>query len=140
VDSYWESSKNTGIKMKSIFSITWKRSKQPRKQRKYRYNAPLHTKRNFLSIHLSKELRTKYKKRSIPVRKGDTIKVLRGQFRKKTGKISKVDYNSIKVYIEGIEVIKKDGNKVQYPISPSNLMITTLKLDDKKRIALLERK
>lgn len=140
MDSYWESSKNTGIKMKSIFSITWKRSKQPRKQRKYRYNAPLHTKRNFLSIHLSKELRTKYKKRSIPVRKGDTIKVLRGQFRKKTGKISKVDYNSIKVYIEGIEVIKKDGNKVQYPISPSNLMITTLKLDDKKRIALLERK
>jgi large subunit ribosomal protein L24 len=126
--------------MKSIFSTTWKRSKQPRKQRKYRFNAPLHTKKEFLSSHLSKELRTKYKKRSVTIRKGDTVKVLRGQFRKKTGKVSKVDYNSIKIYIEGIEVIKKDGNKVQYPINPSNVLITILKLDDKKRIASLERK
>lgn len=126
--------------MKSIFSITWKRSKQPRKQRKYRFNAPAHIKRKFLSIHLSKELKTKHKKRSLTVVKGDTVKVVRGQFKKKTGKVSKVDYQNYKVYIEGIENIKKDGNKTQVPITPSNLIITNLKLDDKKRIALLERK
>ena len=126
--------------MKSIFSINWKRSKQPRKQRKYRYNAPLHVKKKFMSSQLSKELKTKYKKKNIPVIKGDTIKVMRGQFKGKMGKITKVDYQKIKVYVEGIELIKKDGNKVPYPIHPSNIMITTLKLEDKKRIESLERK
>ncbi len=126
--------------MKSIFSLNWKRSKQPRKQRKYRYNAPLHVKRKFMSSPLSKELKTKYKKKNITVIKGDTVKVVRGQFKGKSGKVSKASYQKIKVYIEGVEMIKKDGNKVQYPIHPSNILITTLKLEDKKRIAALERK
>jgi large subunit ribosomal protein L24 len=126
--------------MKSIFSITWNRSKQPRKQRKYRYNAPLHVKKKFMSSQLLKELKTKYNKKSVRVVKGDTVKVMRGQFKGKIGKVSKVDYQKIKIYVEGVELIKKDGNKVQYPIHPSNLMITVLKLDDKKRIAALERK
>ncbi|MBT3691530.1 50S ribosomal protein L24 [Candidatus Woesearchaeota archaeon] len=126
--------------MKSIFSLNWKRSKQPRKQRKYRYNAPLHIRRKFMSSPLSKELKTKYTKNSVTVIKGDTVKVLRGQFKGKSGKVSKSNYQKIKVYIEGVEIIKKDGNKVQYPIHPSNIIITTLKLEDKKRIAALERK
>jgi large subunit ribosomal protein L24 len=126
--------------MKSIFSISWKRSKQPRKQRKYRYNAPSHIKRKFMASHLSKELREKYKKRSMVVVTGDTVKIMRGQYKKRTGKVSKVNYQNTKVYIEGIDFIKKDGNKVQYPINPSNLMIMTLKLEDKKRIKLLEKK
>jgi large subunit ribosomal protein L24 len=140
VDRNWKTSECNGVKMKSIFSTTWKSSKQPRKQRKYRFNSPAHIKRKFLGAHLSKELRTKYKKRGITVVKGDTVKIVRGQFKKKTGKVSKVDYQNYKVYIEGIENIKKDGNKTQIPITPSNLIITTLKLDDKKRVALLERK
>ncbi len=126
--------------MKSIFSISWKRSKQPRKQRKYRFNAPLHIKRKFLSVHLSKELREKYKKRNMVVVVGDTVKVMRGQYKKRIGKVSKVNYQNTKVYIEGVDFIKKDGNKVQYPINPSNLIITSLKLDDKKRIKLPEKK
>ena len=126
--------------MKSIFSLNWKSSKQPRKQRKYRYNAPLHIKKKFMSSQLSKELKTKYGKKNIPVVKGDTVKVMRGQFKGKVGKITKVSYQKVKVYIEGVELIKKDGNKVPYPIHPSNIMINILKLDDKKRIASLERK
>lgn len=89
---------------------------------------------------LAKELKTKYGKKNAIIRKGDTVKVMRGQFKGKTGKVSKVDYKKIKVMIEGIEIIKKDGNKVPYPIHPSNIMITTLKLEDKKRTAKLERK
>ena len=126
--------------MKSIFSKSWKSSKQPRKQRKYRFNAPAHLKRKFLSVNLSKELKTKYKKRNVPIVKGDSVKVMSGQFKKRTGKVSRVDYQNLKIYIEGIENIKKDGNKVQLPITPSNLMIITLKLDDKKRLVSLERK
>ncbi len=131
---------NYSLKMKKKFVKSWNRSKQPRKQRKYRYNAPLNIKSKFLGSHLSKQLREKYKKRSIVIRKGDSIKVLKGQFKGKTGKIERVDIKKCKVYITGIEVAKKDGTKALYPIHPSNLVINELNLDDKKRKKSLERK
>jgi len=124
--------------MKTKFSKTWNRSKQPRKQRKYRFNAPLHIKQKFLSVNLSKELRKKYDKRSMEIRKEDTVKIMRGQFRGKTGKVEKVDRKKTEVYVHGMEVAKKDGSKTNYPIHPSNLMITSLYLDDKKRLKRLK--
>lgn len=127
-------------KMKTNFSNKWKRSKQTRKQRKYRHHSPLHIKHKFLSSHLSKDLIKKYQRRSIPVRKGDSVKILRGQFKKHMGKIEKVFLKKSKVYIEGAETIKKDGSKVPYPIHPSNLMITDLNLEDKERQKILENK
>jgi len=126
--------------MKSIFSISWKSSKQPRKQRKYVFNAPSHIKKKLVSTNLSKELREKHNKRNIPIRTGDKVKILRGQFKGKTGEITKVDLKNLKVNVSNIELLKKDGNRVAYPIRPSNLMIIELKLDDKKRKKLLERK
>jgi large subunit ribosomal protein L24 len=125
--------------MKKKFSKSWKGSKQPRKQRKYLANLPLHLKKKLLSATLSKELRKKYSRRNVPLKKGDKVKVMRGNHRKKEGEILKVDKINTKVNIAGIEIVKKDGSKVPYPISPSNLMITELKLDDKKRIQALER-
>jgi len=126
--------------MKKEFAKSWIRSKQPRKQRKYRYNAPLHIKSKFSSAHLSKELKKKYGKRSVEVRKEDKVKIMRGQFKGKSGKIERVDIKKSKVYITGIEVIKKDGTKILYPIHPSNLLIEELNLTDKKRAKSLERK
>ena len=126
--------------MKSIFSKSWISSKQPRKQRKYRYNAPEHIKKKFVSVNLSKELREKYSKRNFPLVKGDKVKVMRGQFKGKEGEVERVDMRNIKIIVQGVENIKKDGTKVSYPIDPSNLRITDLKLDDKKRKASLDRK
>ena len=128
------------FKMRTIFSKHWIRSKQPRKQRKYLYNAPLHIQKKMMSVNLSKELRKKYGKRNIPIRKGDKVKVLRGQFKGKTGKINKVSLKKRKVYIEGIESVKKDGTKAFVPVTPSNLQIQELILEDKKRKKLIERK
>ena len=119
--------------MKKKFVSSWKSSKQPRKQRKYRYHAPLHIKNKFMASHLSQELKKEYKKRSITLRKGDSVKISRGQFKGKTGKIDKVNLKKTKVYITGIDTTKKDGTKTFYPIHPSNLIITGLNLDDKKR-------
>jgi large subunit ribosomal protein L24 len=121
------------------FSLSWKSSKQPRKQRKYRYNAPLHIKSKFLSAHLSKQLREKYKKRAIRIRTGDKVKIARGQFKKKEGKVDRVLLKQSKVIIQGIEITKKDGTKTTYPIHPSNLLILELNLEDKKRIKALQR-
>jgi large subunit ribosomal protein L24 len=126
--------------MKSIFSKSWIRSIQPRKQRKYRHNAPAHVKKKFVSVNLSKELRTQHSKRNISLVKGDKVKVMKGQFKGKVGEVERVDMKNIKIIIQGIENIKKDGTKVNYPVDPSNLMITELKLDDKKRKASLMRK
>lgn len=122
------------------WSKSWKASKKPRKQRKYTFNLKLHIRRYLLSALLSRELREKYGRRNIPVRSGDKVKVLRGQFKKKTGKVSSVDLKKTKLYIEGIENIKKDGSKAPYPIHASNVMITEMELDDKKRKKILERK
>ena len=126
--------------MKTKFSSMWKKSKQSRKQRKYRYNAPLHIKTKFMAAHLSKELKQKHNKRSFSVRKGDKVQVMRGQFKKKIGKIERINLKKSKVYITGVETIKKDGTKILYPVNPSNLMILELNLDDKKRAQILKRK
>jgi|TARA_B100001964_G_scaffold90049_1_gene101181 large subunit ribosomal protein L24 len=125
--------------VKTKFSSSWKKSIQPRKQRKYRHKAPLHIRQKFVSVHLSKELRKKYNKRSMNLRKGDGVNVMRGQFRKKTGKINGIDIKKTKVYVDGIEVVKKDGTKARYPIHPSNLVITELNMDDKMRNKIVKR-
>jgi large subunit ribosomal protein L24 len=114
-------------------------SKKPRKQRKALYTAPLHKRRKLLSAHLSKELREKYKRRSLPIRKGDEVKVLRGEFKGKVGKVSKVDLKKLKVYVEGITRKRTVGTEVQVPIHPSNLMIINPDLSDKRRLLILER-
>ena len=119
--------------MKSDFSRAWKPSKQPRKQRKYAANAPLHLRTKAMTAKLSKELAKKYTRRSIPARNGDKVKVMRGQFRKKTGKIERVDRKKSRVYVTGIETMKKDGSKALYPMHVSNIMITELNTEDKRR-------
>ena len=125
--------------MKKEFSKSWKSSKQPRKQRKYRRNAPLHIKQKFMRSHLSKELRKKHGKRSFGLKKGDRVKIARGQFKKKEGKVESIDLKRERVYISGIEISKKDGTKATFPIHPSNLIITELSLDDKMRQKILNR-
>ena len=116
--------------MKKEFSTSWLSSKQPRKQRKYRFNAPLHLKHRFLSSNLSKELRKKYSKRNLPLRKGDEVLVMRGAFKKKKAKVSKVNLKRTRVVLEGIQRTKKDGSKVNVYFHPSVLQIHTLSLDD----------
>ena len=119
--------------MKKTFSKNWKSSKQPRKQRKYLAKAPLHIKKKQLSTNLSKELRQKYKTRNIELRKGDKVKIMRGKYKGKSGKINSVKIKMLKVYIEGIQIKKLDGSKAMVPLKPSNLQIIELYADDKKR-------
>lgn len=125
--------------MKSTFSTAWQSSKQPRKQRKFAANAPLHLKHKFLSANLSKDLRKQHGKRSFPVRKGDEVLVMRGEFKKKKSKISSVDVKRTRVALENLQRSKKDGTKVNVWFNPSSLQIISLNLDDKKRLAAMNR-
>jgi len=126
--------------MKQKFSTSWKASKKPAKQRKYAANAPLHIKKKFVSVNLSKELRKKYEKRNIPVRKEDNVKIMRGKFKGKEGKVLKIELKKSKVTVEGIQIKKQDGSKVNVKMQPSNLQITELNLEDRKRNKMLNKK
>ena len=119
--------------MKKKFSKSWKSSKQPRKQRKYLANAPIHLKKKAANANLSKELRKKYGKRSIQLRKGDTVKIMRGKFRDKQGKIISTNPKTLGAWVEGIQRKKQDGSKVNVKLQPSNLQIIELNLEDQKR-------
>lgn len=116
------------------------KSEKPRKQRKFLYVAPLHLRRKILASHLSKELREKFKRRSLPLRKGDEIQVMRGKFKGKTGKIARMNYKKYRVYVEGITRKRTVGTEAQVSLHPSKLKIINLNLDDKKRQKILERK
>ena len=125
--------------MKQKFSVHWKGSRQPRKQRKYRVNAPLHIRHKLLSANLDKELRKKYGKRNFSLRKGDSVKIMMGEFKGKTGKIELVNMKKLNVTLEGIHRAKKDGTKINVFFDPSNLQIKELNLDDKKRVKAIGR-
>ncbi len=126
--------------MKNNWSLAWLSSIQPRKQRKYRINAPIHKRRKMMKSPLSKELREKHKKRSVAIRSGDKVKVLRGQFKDKIGKIESVSLKKYKVYIEGVETKRGEGKAAKYPVDPSNIIVIDLEKSDKKRMGAIARK
>ena len=113
-------------------------SKKPRKQRYLHYNAPLHKKRKWISSHLAENLLLKYDRRSVPVAKGDTVKVMRGNYRGHEDKISKVNVRDQTVEIEGVTITTAKGTKIAKPIHASNLLITKLNITDKWRRRKLE--
>jgi len=113
-------------------------SKDPTKQRKKILTAPQHALKNLMSAHLSKELAEKYNRRSIPIRKGDTVRVLRGEFKGIQGKVINVDRKKMRVFIENVTRKKVDGSTVNVPVHVSKVMITQLNLEDEYRKTLLE--
>lgn len=119
---------------------TGKQSAQPRKQRTYVRKAPLHVQGDFVASHLSKDLRAKHKMRAVRLRVGDKVKVMRGSFRKKTGKVERINVREQKVYVTGVETTKRDGSKAMYPIHPSNMLVQELDMTDKRRFAEVTKK
>ncbi len=105
----------------------------PNKQRKAVYEADVRMQGNLMSTHLSKELRDKHSRRHAPVRVGDTVKIMRGDYIGKTGNVNQVDRKRNKVFVTGIMRKKTDGKEAFLAFRPSNIMITTLDIKDKKR-------
>jgi large subunit ribosomal protein L24 len=111
---------------------------KPRKQRYMLYNAPLHKKRKWISSHLAENLLLKYDRRSLPVVKGDTVKIMRGSFRGHEDKIAKVNVRDQTVEIEGVTITTAKGTKIAKPLHASKLLITKLNVTDKWRRRKLE--
>ena len=119
---------------------------QPRKQRLARYTAPYHRRHREMSAPVDKGLREKQLARgfmyprSMPVRKGDRVLIVRGEGRAKSAtRVAKVDRKARKIYVEGFTYFKSDGTELQRPIDPSNLVIINPDWSDIYRRKLLTR-
>lgn len=116
------------------------KSTKARKQRKARANAPLHKKRRMVAAHLDVPLMKEYNVRSLTVRKGDTVKIIRGNkdFKAGEAKVASVDLKHMKLIIENITVPKADDTQKPKPVDPSDVVITKLDLSDPWRREKLE--
>ena len=117
-----------------------KRVKNPRKQRKRLFNAPAHIRHKLMAASLSNELAASRGAKTLPVRKGDTVRILRGDNKGFEGKVSRVDLKAYRIYLEGLTREKVDGTNIFLPIHPSKVQIRNLNLDDKWRKDILTRK
>ncbi len=104
------------------------------------YDAPLSVRSKLLCGHLSKDLKNKYHKRSVRLTKGDTVKVVRGEFKGVSGKVTQVSTLKNGVAVEGIKKEKLKGGHLDVFIHTSNVIVTDLKTEDKWRVAKLEGK
>jgi large subunit ribosomal protein L24 len=114
-------------------------SKQPRKQRKAIYNASLHKRSKLLHASLTGTLRTRYGKRNLRLRKGDTVEVMRGDFTGTKGKVEKVSLKRLRIQVTGASTKKGDGTDRFTPIHPSNVVITKLDTSDERRMKNLKK-
>lgn len=114
-------------------------SKSPGKQRRQIYKSPLHSHKNMLKCRLDEFLREEYAMRSMVPKKGDLVRIMRGQFRDTEGKILSVDYGKIRLMVDSATTTKSDGKEVHIPIHPSNVLIVKLEMDDDRKKSI-ERK
>ncbi|MGP8125257.1 MAG: 50S ribosomal protein L24 [Nitrososphaerales archaeon] len=82
---------------------------------------------------LSTELREKYRKRAVRPREGDSVKIVRGEFKGIEGKVTKVLPHEGKLNVEGVTREKQKGGTSPVPIYSSNVVVTAIVLDDKTR-------
>jgi len=120
------------------WSKHWKSSNDPSKQRKYRRNAPQHVKEKFVSSNVSDSLREELGTRSIKLRAGDQIEVMRGDKAGETGIVNQIDYDNEVIFVDGITTNRQDGTEVQVPLRPSNVQVVAMNVDDQRRMEKFE--
>jgi len=106
---------------------------KPSKQRKEIYMAEGLKLHRLLAAPLSDELRKLQRRRSYPVRKGDTVKIVRGDFAGVEGKVNSVDTHGRRLFVEGVTREMTSGTSTNVSVHSSKVIITKLNLDDKWR-------
>ena len=117
---------------------THKVSSSRRVQRKYALGAPSSVKRKLMSCHLTKTLRDQYKLRSLPIKRGDEVKILKGKAKGKSGKVVQVYRKRNCIYVDKVQREKQNGQTVFLPIKPYYCVVEKL-LINKDRSKTIER-
>lgn len=100
----------------------------------------LHRRRKLLAAPLSPELRKKHGCRSLPVRRGDKVKLTHGDFKGMESEITEVDSKRCRINIADVKTTKADESEVPQFVHPSNVMITKFGAGDKVRDKILKRR
>lgn len=116
------------------------KTRNPTKQRNKRKKASSFHRHKLMAVRLSKALREKYNVKRMPIRKGDTVYVTKGDFVGTEGKVLTANYQEQKLLIDGIAREKADKSKIMYPIHVSKVIIRRFGKVGTKRKAILERK
>ncbi|MEM3227492.1 MAG: 50S ribosomal protein L24 [Candidatus Micrarchaeaceae archaeon] len=109
-------------------------------QRAFRYTAPLHLRQHFVHAHLDKALKSKLglSIRSIRVAKGDTVKIVAGKNKGKSGKVSKVDLSRGVIYLDSLVRKNARGKERAIPVKPSSVYVMDIETGYKGRLERLK--
>src|SRR6476660_5137316 len=97
-------------------------------------------KSNNICSNLSNNLKKEYNTKSLRIVKGDTVKIMRGEYKGVEGKVEKLNTVKGRLSIEGVQREKIKGGQVKVQIHASNVVISSLKLDDDYRKNKMENK
>jgi large subunit ribosomal protein L24 len=92
-----------------------------------------------ITAHLDDNLNRQYSLRSYRVIKGDTVRIMRGEYSGIEGKVESVNTIRGTLAIEGIQREKVRGGNVKVKIHSSNVLISNFNMDDKYRQNRLQR-
>ncbi len=117
------------------------KTKSRRKQRKKFFNLPNHSRNKLFTAKLHGDLRAEHEIKRMTISKGDTVLVVRGEFRDMEGKVSKIERQKAQIFIEGASIEKSSGTTFDIPIHPSNVVLTKIEVKkDKWRKKIIDRK
>jgi ribosomal protein uL24 len=110
----------------------------PRRQRKSVYDATSFERRVLMTVPLSRELRRRFHTRSIPIRKGDTVRVMSGSFVGREERVAKVDRRGYSVTLDNVTLKSGESKLKPLAIRTSHLVLTKLNLADGWRREILQ--
>jgi large subunit ribosomal protein L24 len=93
----------------------------------------MHERKNLLKCRLDEFLQEEHGLRSLVIKKGDLVRIMRGQFRDTESKVTSVSYKKGVVYLDNTTITKADGKETAVPIHPSNLMLVKLEMDEERQ-------
>ncbi len=109
----------------------------PRRQRKALYTARPFQRRRRMTVPLSRDLRRRFHARALPIRKGDTVRVLSGSFVGREERVARVDRRAYAVILDNVTVKTGEDKLRPLPIRTSHLVLTRLNLSDPWRRRIL---
>jgi large subunit ribosomal protein L26e len=67
--------------------------------------------------------------RSLPIRKDDEVRIVVGKYKGREGKVTQVYRKKWLIHVDRVQRDKSNGAAAPIGIHPSNVVITTIKLD-----------
>ncbi len=105
----------------------------PRRQRKAVYDADLFERRRRMTVPLSRELRRRFHRRSVALRKGDTVRVMKGSYLGREERVQRLDRRGYTVTLDNVTLKSGEEKLKPLPIRTNHLLIVRLNLADEWR-------